>query len=115
MGMETVCLGLAIAFSAFWALTVVEVGISLINSSLLSSCCFFLCQSYLHAYALCQLHITKPGAAAGEWNQVRSVSFFIICHDCCGLSNNVTPCLCMDRQNVTRGIFPLGITSENMI
>lgn len=75
MGMETACLELAIASLAFWALTVVEVGISWLTlASLLLL--FFSSSKLPSCPCLCQLHISKPGAAAGEWNQVRSVGFF---------------------------------------
>lgn len=118
MGMETAYLGLAIASLAFWALTVVEVRISLINSLLLSSCYFFsssklpsclctLSTAHYQAWVCCRR--TEPG-------QICGVFFSLVMnnkvHD--KWNNKVTLCLCMDRQNVTRGIFPLGITLENM-
>lgn len=113
--METACLGPAIASLAFWALTVAEVGIytwlTLPSSPSVNA---FLCGSRICAHAPCKANLIQPGDAAEGWEQVRSAGLVAICHDCCARSINTTPLLCMDRQNVTLGLFILAATLENM-
>lgn len=92
MGMETACLGPAIASLAFWALTVAEVGINtwltLPSSPSVNA---FLCGSHICARAPCKAHLIQPGDTEEGWEKVRSAGSVSICHDCCAHSTNITP------------------------
>lgn len=76
MGMETACLGLAIASLAFWALTVAEVGIyAWLTITLSHSINIFLLEIIFMMVPFAKvpfafLLVTQCGDAAVEWKQV---------------------------------------------